>query len=93
MVLTNSAHYPADSFSHLSIWVLEHSQEVLECLNNDKREFRFIWSFRDGSKSHERCVLLFPVLRLDVHSHISNNWVHELIAKKDREPLEAACRG
>jgi hypothetical protein len=90
-MLTDSAHHPTDCLSDLAIWILEHGQKVLECLNDHQGKFGFIWSLCDGAESHQRGILLLPVGRLDMHGHIGNHWVHEFIAEKHREPLEAAC--
>ena len=47
VVFANPTHNPADGFSDLATWVLEHLQQVSESLDDDLQELLFVWPFSD----------------------------------------------
>lgn len=80
VVLTNSTHNPAYCFPYLSVFILEHLEQILKGLNNDLQEFLFVWSLGDGAQSHEWSILGFPVVELDVEGDKLDDWVHHMVA-------------
>jgi len=87
-MLTNSTHYPADGFPYFTIFVLEHLQQILKSLNYDFKELLFIWSFGNWAQCHQRCIFVFPAVKLYVGCYELNHRIHHMISHQNSELLK-----
>jgi hypothetical protein len=93
MMFSDSTHDPTYRFSHFAIGISEHCQKVLECLNYYIQECLFVWTFCNGTESHERSILELPVLVLDVRWNKCHNRLHHEVSKQVWKLNQAASSG